>query len=58
MLSAIELSERFEVTRQTVYNWVERGVPYYKTPKGVKMVLRFDLDEVEAWIEKQRGGVE
>lgn len=44
-----ELSQRLQVTRQTLNNWRKQGLPFIKIGRAV----RFDMDEVNKWIEEQ-----
>lgn len=53
-MNAREIAERFGVSKKTVYNWVERGLPCYRQPRGISLVLRFDADEVDRWLTDQR----
>ena len=52
LLTTKQLSERFGVTGQTTYNWRQEGMPFKKYGK----LVRFDLKEVEVWLEKRNGG--
>lgn len=51
----VEVSRKFEVKLQTVLNWCEKGLPHEESYKGINKVKRFDLEEVEKWINEQRG---
>ena len=51
-MNLTQLAAYYNVTRQTVYNWIEKGMPYETTPSGRKIV---DYDEVEQWIKKKEG---
>lgn len=44
-----ELQAIYKVTRQTIYDWRKRGMPYHQ----VLGLVRFKMSEVEAWIEEQ-----
>lgn len=48
-----ELAQLLEVNEMTIRRLVNRNaLPYYK----VGRVFRFKVDEIEAWLGKQRGG--
>jgi excisionase family DNA binding protein len=50
-LDIAALAERLLVKRSTLYAWVEQGtIPYLKLGR----LLRFDPDEIEAWLQKHR----
>lgn len=44
-----ELQEIYKVTRQTIYEWRKKGMPYHQ----ILGSLRYKLSEVEAWIEEK-----
>jgi excisionase family DNA binding protein len=54
LITTKELQEKLGVTSVTIWRWRKEGLPFKKI--GVKSI-RFDLAEVEAWIEKQNSGV-
>ena len=43
-----EVADTYSVTKQTIRNWIKRGLPHIK----VGNVLRFDLQEVDKWIHE------
>ena len=47
-----QIATHYKVTRQTVYNWVYKGAPHTKVLHGMRKVLKFDLGEVERWIQE------
>ncbi len=50
-LTIKEVAEQFNVTTKTIRRWMKgNGFPYYK-PGGS---LRFDPDDVKAWVKKQK----
>ena len=50
-LNIAALAERLLVKRSTLYAWAEQGmIPYVKLGR----LLRFDPDEIEAWLKKHR----
>jgi excisionase family DNA binding protein len=51
LLTVKELSEIFQVSRSTIYEWSHTGfVPHYKLPKGI----RFRMSEIEKWLIVRR----
>lgn len=44
-----DLQEFFQVGRHTLLNWREKGLPFVK----IGGTIRYDLDEVKEWVEKQ-----
>lgn len=58
-VSKDRLAEAFSVSLRTVERWMTYGCPYYKISgsRGGRTV-RFDLEEVDAWIlSQQKGGI-
>nr|MDT0666672.1 helix-turn-helix domain-containing protein [Micromonospora sp. DSM 115978] len=51
-MTSDELAEFLSVPKSTIYNWrrVKTGPPWFKVGKYV----RYDLDEVLAWLEAKR----
>ncbi len=50
-LNIAALAERLLVKRSTLYAWAEQGmIPHVKLGR----LLRFDPDEIEAWLQKHR----
>jgi len=47
LLTVKELEKIFQVTRQTIFDWRKKGLPY----KKVGRLVRFEKSEVEIWIE-------
>jgi excisionase family DNA binding protein len=52
LLTIKELEQMLKVSRQTIYEWRNRGLPYIKIGTRV----RFKLDEVNKWINNQNEG--
>jgi excisionase family DNA binding protein len=52
LLTIKEMAEKLKVSRQTIYEWRKKGMPY----KTIGAVIRFDINEVVIWIEKQNEG--
>lgn len=50
-LTTKELSTFYDVSRQTIYNWTNQGMPSYKL-KGTR---RFKLEEVDGWLNIEKG---
>jgi excisionase family DNA binding protein len=51
LLTTKELTEILKVHRATIFRWREElGLPYKKISSRA---IRFDLDEVKEWMEKQ-----
>ena len=50
-LTVEELAEMFKVHKNTVYNWVEKGLPHIK----IDRIMRFDLDDVLKWAKENEG---
>lgn len=50
LLTADELAERLKVSPDQVYRFVKRGMPCKRLGKTRNARLRFDADEVLAWI--------
>lgn len=48
-LTTTELAKKLNVTRQSIYNWIKKGLPFVK----VGSVIRFDPDQVQEWIDSQ-----
>jgi excisionase family DNA binding protein len=53
ILNVDQLTEYLQVKRSWVYDMVyKQKLPHYKLGK----LLRFDLDEIEAWLSNQHAG--
>ena len=50
LLTTSELCEQFVVSKQTVYYWLKKGLPYKKRKVGGKYL--FNLGEVLAFLDK------
>jgi excisionase family DNA binding protein len=49
LISIKRLAEQLDTTPYTLYDWVrKRKIPYYK----VNGSLKFDIDEIDKWIEE------
>lgn len=47
MIDTNQLAAELNVTRQTIYNWRNEGLPYHR----LYHMVRFDLKEVVDWLE-------
>lgn len=54
MLGVYQLAKELNVSHTTVYRWVENGLPCTYEKSGNRYALRFELEEVKEWIEKQK----
>ena len=51
LLNVTEVSEWLQVKRSTIYLWAEQSmIPHMKLGR----LLRFDHDEIEAWLDSHR----
>lgn len=50
-LTIEELADMLQVTRATIYNLKNKGLPFIKFGKNI----RFDQDEVIDWIKRGQG---
>lgn len=55
-LTSIELAKLFNKRQLTIYNWVKAGLPHDMVMNGRMKEYRFNYNEVEQWLEKQRRG--
>lgn len=49
LLTTKDLQEVLQVTRQSLYNWREEGMPHIM----VGSLVRYELDEVMKWLKEQ-----
>jgi len=49
-LTTKELQEKFKVTRGTINNWRNEGMPF----KKIGRLVRFDYDKVIKWIDENK----
>lgn len=52
LFTADEISEYLGVSRRTVYNWCDKGMPYFEFPKGG--ARRFDPKDVSRWMAPRK----
>lgn len=50
-----ELAKTLGVTPKTLFDWQKRGMPKRKKQLGLWWRWDFDLDEVKAWLKKEKG---
>jgi len=51
LLTVPQLAEQLQIKAATLYTWAEQGsIPHLKLGR----LLRFDPDEIEAWLHTQR----
>lgn len=50
MITTKELAEYLKIHENTIYNYIKKGMPYYKI--GVKD-FRFEIEEVKRWLKEQ-----
>jgi len=50
-LTSKQLMEKYDRTRVTIYNWIDRGMPCEKVQIGLKEVYEFDSEEVDKWLK-------
>lgn len=49
MLKPEEVAEKLNISRPTLYKWVQKGkIPAYKYGRG----LRFSEEEIEQWVKQ------
>jgi excisionase family DNA binding protein len=51
LLTTKELMARLKVSRFTLYNWRDNGLPFIKVGPGTKGSVRYDWDKVQEWIQ-------
>jgi excisionase family DNA binding protein len=52
LLTVKELGDYYGVTRDTIYKWMQKGMPYQITPSNTR---RFTIETIEQWIETRKG---
>lgn len=51
LLTVKEVAKKLNVSKSTIYHWVwDKKIPHYRLEIG----LRFDEDEIDEWLKKQR----
>ena len=56
-LTITQLAEELNITRRTIYNWIDKGLPHRVEEHGLTTKVILDFDEVIQWIneEKRKG---
>jgi excisionase family DNA binding protein len=54
MLTVKDVMEQYKVSQATVYNWMNRGMPFHKLGK----LTRFEPAEVDKWLKNGGGTAE
>jgi excisionase family DNA binding protein len=54
-MTAYQLANKLGVSHQTVYNWIEKGLPHVYEKEGRSMTIRLDIDEVKLWLKENQG---
>jgi len=54
-VNAYQLAKKMKVSHTTIYSWVEKGLPYEHITIGKRISMRFDLDKVKEWVQKNQG---
>ena len=53
-LGVIQIAEAVGVSKTSIYNWAnKKDMPYTTETVGIKVMKKFLLSEVEAWMQKQ-----
>ena len=45
-----ELALRYNVSRESIYLWIKRGLPHHKKRKGLNNIAYFDVDKTDEWV--------
>ena len=53
MLNIDDVAAMFGVTRQTIRNYMDKGLPFYKMP-GDHGALKFKEEEVIEWLKTRK----
>ena len=46
-----ELCRKLGVAHITVYRWIKKGLPHTKEQQGLRVVNRFDVEQVMEWLK-------
>lgn len=49
-----EVAELYGVERQTIYLWLDKGLPYKYELEGRNMVIKLDLETTKEWVKEQQ----
>lgn len=50
MMNTRELTEYLKIHENTVFNYVKKGMPYYRIGRE----YRFEIEEVKEWLKNKR----
>ena len=48
-LNAYQIAQKLGICHQTVYNWIDRGLPHEYIKEGRAVTIKFDIDAVKQW---------
>lgn len=51
MIRIKDFMKQYNVSRSTIYNWIEQGLKFYKINK----IVMFDKNEIEEFIRNRKG---
>ena len=51
-LTAYQLANKLGISHQTVYNWIEKGLPHVYEKQGRSMEIKIDIDEAKNWLKE------
>lgn len=57
-IGVYDLCRTLDVSATTVYRWIERGLPHTKEQQGLRVVNRFDVEQVMEWLKVEGLGGE
>ena len=49
-----QVAKMLGLSHQTIYNWVEKGLPYDITYVGLQRTILLDFDEVVQWVNDRK----
>jgi len=55
LLTTNEITKRLKVSRDTLYKWRDKGMPFIKITPGSRGAVRYDWDKVLEWIKSREG---
>lgn len=51
-----ELAKELGVSPRTLWRWIDKGMPHVMEYKGLRPIMKFDIEQVKEWLKQQRGG--
>lgn len=54
LLTIEEMKDKFKVSIPTIYKWMKSGLPYIRIKGKVRGIVRFDVQEVKKWVDRNR----